>query len=146
MGAVMKSYYPKEGEVERKWYVVDLKGKVLGRSVSEIAKVLMGKNKPQYTPSVDTGDFVVAINADAVVLTGNKWENKLYYRHTGYFGGIKSTTAAKQRQKDSTRIVYHAVKGMLPKNKMGEKLIKKLKVYRGSEHENQAQQPVALAF
>jgi large subunit ribosomal protein L13 len=142
----MKSFYPKEGEVERKWYVVDLKGKVLGRTVSEIAKVLMGKNKPQYTPSVDTGDFVVALNSDHIVLTGNKWQDKLYYRHTGYFGGIKSTTAGKQRQKDSTRIVYHAVKGMLPKNKLAEKLIKKLKVDRGSEHENQAQQPVALEF
>lgn len=140
----MKSFYPKEGEVERKWYVVDLKGKVLGRTVSEIAKVLMGKNKPQYTPSVDTGDFVVALNSDHVVLTGRKWEDKIYHRHTGYFGGIKSTTAAEQRRKDSTKIVYHAVKGMLPKNKLAEKLIKKLKVYRGNEHENQAQQPVAI--
>lgn len=140
----MKSFYPKEGEVERKWYVVDLKGKVLGRTVSEIAKVLMGKNKPQYTPSVDTGDFVVALNSDHVVLTGRKWEDKIYHRHTGYFGGIKSTTATEQRRKDSTKIVYHAVKGMLPKNKLAEKLIKKLKVYRGNEHENQAQQPVAI--
>lgn len=140
----MKSYYPKEGDITKKWHLVDLKGKVLGRAVSEIANVLVGKNKPTYTPGVDIGDFVVAINSDEVVLTGNKWAKKVYYRHTGYFGGIKSTTAAKQREKDSTKIVYHAVKGMLPKNKRGNNLIKKLKVYAGSEHEHQAQQPTAL--
>ena len=140
----MKSYYPKEGEVPRKWYVVDLKGKVLGRAASEIACVLTGKNKPQYTPSVDVGDFVVAINANEVVLTGNQWENKNYYTHTGYFGGVKTITAKKLKQKDSTRIITHAVKGMLPKNKMGYKLIKKLKIYKDANHEHQAQQPVML--
>lgn len=140
----MKSYYPKQGQVAKKWLLVDLKGKVLGRAVSEIAKILTGKNKPQYTPGVDLGDFIVAINSDAIELTGNKWENKLYYKHTEYFGGIKSITAAKQRAKDSTKIVYSAVKGMLPKNKLGNNLIKNLKVYRGGEHEQQAQQPVAI--
>ena len=140
----MKSFYPKPGDITKKWHLVDLNGKILGRAASEIARVLMGKQKPQYTPSVDTGDFVVAINSDAVKLPGKKWTDKIYHRHTGYVGGIRSITAEKQRQKDSTKLLLIAVKGMLPKNKLGRKMIKKLKVYTGTEHKNAAQQPQPL--
>lgn len=140
----MKSYYPKENEIEKKWYIVDLKDKTLGRVTSEISKILMGKNKPIYHPAVDTGDYVIAINADQVKLTGRKESNKIYYKHTGYMGGIKSITADKQRQKDSTKLVQHSVKGMLPKNRMGRKLLKKLKIYSGDQHEHAAQQPQVL--
>ena len=140
----MKSFYPKPGDITKKWHLVDLNGKTLGRAASEIARVLMGKHKPQYPPSVDTGDFVVAINSDTVKLTGKKWTDKIYHRHTGYVGGIRSITAEKQRQKDSTKLLLIAVKGMLPKNKLGRKMIKKLKVYTGTEHKNAAQQPQPL--
>lgn len=140
----MKSYYPKPGEITKAWHLVDLNGKTLGRAATQIARVLMGKHKPEYTPSVDTGDFVVAINSDAVKLTGKKWTEKVYHRHTGYVGGIRSITAEKQRQKDSTQLIYIAVKGMLPKNTLGRQMIKKLKIYAGAEHKNQAQQPQPL--
>jgi large subunit ribosomal protein L13 len=140
----MKSYYPKAGDVTKKWYLVDLDGMVLGRAVAEICKVLTGKNKPTYTPSVDTGDFIVAINADKVKLTGNKWSDKMYYKYTGYVGGLKSISAEKQREKDSTKIIEHAVKGMLPKNKLARQMMKKLKVFPGAEHTHEAQKPEAL--
>lgn len=140
----MGTYHPKPSEIEKKWYIVDLEGKTLGRATTEIARVLMGKNKPTYSPAVDTGDFVIAVNADKVKLTGNKLQQKMYYSYSGYIGGLKSINAEDLLQKDSTRVVEHAVKGMLPKNKMGRKLLKKLKIYRTSEHDHEAQKPEAL--
>ncbi len=124
--------------------MVDAQSKVLGRMASEIAQVLRGKNKPIFTPHVDTGDFVIVINADKVRFTGKKLKDKVYYHHSGYIGGIKSITAEKLMQKDPTEVVHKAVKGMLPKNRLGRKLIKKLKVYAGGEHPHQAQHPEIL--
>lgn len=138
------TYMAKPMEVERKWYVVDAKGKTLGRLASEVAKILRGKHKPQYTPHVDTGDFVVVINAAQVELTGKKWSKKMYYRHSGYPGGLKVTPAAEMRARHPERLIELAVKGMLPKNSLGRQQLKKLKVYAGSEHPHQAQQPVQL--
>lgn len=140
----MRTYHPKPEDLEKKWYVVDLAGKTLGRATTEIARVLMGKNKPQYSPAVDMGDYIVAINADQIKLTGNKLQQKMYYSYSGYIGGLKSINAEDLLAKDSTRIIQHAVKGMLPKNKLGRKMIKKLKVYKNDEHEHQAQKPEAL--
>lgn len=142
----MKTYSAKNGEIERKWWVVDAKGKTLGRMATEIANVLRGKNKPVFTPHVDTGDFVIVINSDQVEMSGSKWQDKKYYRHSRYFGGIKSLTAEQQRQKDSTFIITEAVKGMLPKNKLSRELIKKLKVYTGGEHPHGIQKPEALTL
>lgn len=142
----MKTYNAKAGEIERKWWIVDAKGKTLGRMSTEIANVLRGKNKPQFTHHVDTGDFVVVINSDQVELTGSKWQDKTYYRHSRYFGGIKSLSAEQQRDKDSTFIITEAVSGMLPKNKLSRDLIKKLKVYTGSEHPHAVQKPEALSL
>lgn len=135
------TYMAKPGEVERKWYLVDAEGKTLGRLASEVASLLRGKHKPEFTPHVDTGDFVVVINADKVVLTGKKWQQKNYYRYSGYMGGLKVTPAHVMRQKRPERIVELAVYGMLPKNKLGNKLRTKLKVYAGSEHPHAAQKP-----
>jgi large subunit ribosomal protein L13 len=132
----------KPHEVERKWYVVDAKGKTLGRLASEVAMLLRGKHKPQFTPHVDTGDFVIVINAAQVELTGKKLEKKIYYRHSGYPGGLKAITAGDLRAKNPQRMIELAVKGMLPKNSLGRQQFKKLKVYAGSEHPHQAQQPV----
>jgi len=140
----MKTFMAKSSEVDRNWYLIDAKGKVLGRLAAEIANILSGKNKPIYTPHVDTGDFVVVINADEVKLTGNKWAAKMYYHHTGYPGGIKSISAAALRDKKPEELLCHAVKGMLPKNRLGRKLFKKLKVYAGAEHPHAAQQPKAI--
>ena len=140
----MKCYYPKESEIVKKWYIVDLKGKTLGRAMTKIAEVLMGKHKPQYHPAADTGDFVIVINADQVNMTGRKKEQKIYYSHTGYMGGVKEITADKLLQKDSRKLIQHAVKGMLPKNKLGYKLIKKLKVYKDEQHDHAAQKPEVL--
>lgn len=140
----MKTYHPKQSEVKKNWYIVDLKGKTLGRVATEIARVLVGKNKPTYSPAADTGDFVVAINSDHIHLTGRKMTDKVYYRHTGHVGGIRSATAKEVIEKDSTRVIYSAVKGMLPKNKLGRHQLKKLKVYRNNEHEHSAQQPQVL--
>lgn len=142
----MRTYSAKNGEIERKWWVVDAKGQVLGRIATEIAKVLRGKTKPTFTPHADTGDFVVVINSDLVELSGNKWDDKTYYRHSRYFGGIKSLSAQEQRSKDSTFIITEAVKGMLPKNKLSRDLIGKLKVYTGAEHPHAIQKPSALSF
>ena len=130
--------------VERRWHVVDLAGQTLGRAASRIALVLRGKNKPQYTPNADVGDFVVAINADHIVLTGNKLANKNYYRHTGFMGGLKQLTAAEMIEKDSRRVIEVAVKGMLPRGPLGRRQLKKLKIYAGPEHPHQAQNPQPL--
>lgn len=135
------TYLAKPLEVERKWYVVDAQGKTLGRLASEVATLLRGKHKPVYTPHVDTGDFVVVINSSQIELTGNKLAKKMYYRHSGHPGGLKSTTAEKLRATRPERMIELAVKGMLPKGSLGRQQLKKLKVYAGSEHPHQAQQP-----
>jgi large subunit ribosomal protein L13 len=142
----MKSYTARAGEVERLWYVVDAQGKVLGRLASRIAMVLRGKNKPTFTPHMDTGDFVVVVNAAQVQLTGRKLDNKMYYRHSGFTGGLKSVSARGLLQKKPTDLLRHAVRGMLPKNSLGRQLLKKLKIYPGGEHPHQAQEPVALTW
>ncbi len=130
--------------VERKWYVVDAAGVPLGRLASCVASVLRGKNKPTYTPNVDTGDFVIIINTDKTVLTGKKLENKFYRYHTGYIGGLKEISYKKMMAEKSDLAVYEAVKGMLPKNSLGRQMLKKLKVYKGSEHNHAAQKPEEL--
>jgi len=132
-------------EVTRKWHLVDANGKVLGRLASRVAVLLRGKHKPIYTPNMDVGDFVVVVNADKVALTGNKWKEKLYIHHSGYPGGLKSMSAEKIKEKKPERLITMAVQGMLPKNKLGRKLLKKLKVYSGEAHPHQAQQPEAFA-
>ncbi|SMO79490.1 50S ribosomal protein L13 [Melghirimyces algeriensis] len=135
------TFMAKPNQVERKWYVVDATDLPLGRLATEVATLLRGKHKPEYTPHVDTGDFVVVINASKVHLTGKKPAKKVYYRHSGYPGGIKSITAGELREKNPQRMIELAVRGMLPKNILGRKQLKKLKVYAGSEHPHQAQQP-----
>lgn len=139
-----QTYSAKENEVERKWYVVDLEGEVLGRAATKIATILRGKNKPTFTPHIDTGDFVVVLNAAKVALTGKKWSDKVYYKHSGFIGGMKATTASQMRATHPERLVEFAVSGMLPKNKLGRKLIKKLKVFSGAEHTHQAQKPQVI--
>ena len=140
----MKTFVAKEAEIVRKWYVLDAEGKVLGRLASYIASRLRGKHKSIFTPHVDTGDFVVVINADKVKLTGAKWDRKMYYRHTGYVGGLKQISAKKLKEKKPEEIIRLAVKRMLPKNSLGRHQFKKLKVYGGSEHPHGAQQPEML--
>ncbi len=140
----MKTYVTKPTEVERKWYVVDAEGKTLGRLASQIAAVLRGKHKPTYSPSVDCGDYVIVLNADKIVVTGQRLDQKKYYRHSGYPGGLTSLTLREQLEKYPTRPVELAVKGMLPKNALGRQMIKKLKVYVGTEHPHAAQQPEKL--
>ncbi len=142
----MKTYMAKPAEVERKWYVVDATDMVLGRLASQVAMVLRGKNKPTFTPNVDTGDYVIIINADKVRLTGKKLEKKSYRYHTGYIGGLKEVQYKKLMAEKPEFVVYKAVKGMLPKNAIGRTMIKKLHVYAGNEHNHQAQQPVELKF
>jgi len=137
----MKTYIPKVEDIEKKWYLVDAEGKVLGRLASKIARILSGKNKPIYTPHLDVGDFVVVINAEKVRVTGGKEKKKIYYRHSGYPGGLKSWTYEELLKKDPSRIIRKAVQGMLPKNKLGRRMLKKLKVYPGPEHPHQAQKP-----
>jgi large subunit ribosomal protein L13 len=141
---VMKTYTPKITEIERRWYVVDAEGKVLGRLASEIAKILRGKHKPMYTPHLDTGDNVVVVNAEKVRLTGNKVETKTYFRHTGYMGGAKLIPFRRMLEQHPERIIELAVKGMLPKNNLGRLMRRKLRVYAGSEHPHEAQQPERL--
>jgi len=141
-----KTYYPKESELQRDWYVVDANDQTLGRLASRIAQVLIGKHKPTYTPGVDTGDFVVVINAKHITVTGNKMEDKMYYRHSGYPGGLKSLTLRQQLDRYPDRVIRQAVWGMLPHNKLGRKLLKKLKVYAGVEHPHEAQTPKTLEF
>ena len=140
----MKTYMAKAETVERKWYVVDAEGLTLGRLASRVAAVLRGKTKPNYTPNVDTGDFVIVINTDKVVVTGKKLENKYYRYHTGYIGGLKEIPYKKMMEEKSDLAVYEAVKGMLPKNSLGRAMIKKLRVYKGGEHNHAAQKPETL--
>jgi|SRR5690554_3846359 large subunit ribosomal protein L13 len=135
------TFMAKGHEVERKWLVVDAEGKTLGRLASEVAAILRGKHKPIYTPHVDTGDHVIVINAEKIELSGNKLQDKIYYRHTGYAGGLKQRTAGEMIEKFPTRTIELAVKGMLPKNSLGRKMFKKLHVYAGPEHPHAAQKP-----
>jgi large subunit ribosomal protein L13 len=140
----MKTYSAKPGEVSRDWFVVDAADKTLGRLASEIAHRLRGKHKPEYTPHVDTGDYIVVINAEKVRVTGAKARDKMYHRHTGYPGGLKSVSFEKMIDQSPERVIQIAVKGMLPRNPLGRAMFKKLKVYAGSEHPHSAQQPQAL--
>lgn len=140
----MKTYLAPVNEIEKKWYVVDAEEKILGRLATEIAFRLRGKHKPTFSPFIDNGDFIIVTNADKIQLTGNKWDGKKYYRHTGYMGGIKETTARELLEKHPTDLVTNAVKGMLPKNKIGRAQLKKLKVYAGADHPHKAQQPEEL--
>lgn len=135
------TYMAKPNEVERKWHVIDAAGQTLGRLASEAASLIRGKHKPQFTPHVDTGDFVIIVNADKIRLSGNKLQDKKYYRHSGYPGGLKVTTAGEMLEKNPARMVELAVHGMLPKNRLGERLKLKLKVYAGPDHPHQAQNP-----
>lgn len=141
----MKTLFAKKGEVERKWHVVDAKDAVLGRLATKIANYLTGKNKPVFTPNTDTGDFIVVINAEKVKLTGRKLDNKIYYRHSGYPGGLKAETARERLAKYPERIITDAVWGMIPKGRLGRAMIKKLKVYRGPQHPHEAQKPEILS-
>ena len=142
----MSTQVAKQSDIKRSWYVVDLEDKILGRAATEIARVLRGKHKAIFTPSVDTGDFVIVLNAGKVRLTGNKLADKIYHRHTGYPGGIRSISAEKLLEKTPEDLIKKAVRGMLPKNKLGRQMFKKLKVYAGSEHPHTAQQPRELAL
>ncbi len=140
----MKTFSAKPAEVKRDWFLIDADGKTLGRMATEIARRLRGKHKPEYTPHVDTGDYIVVINAEKVHVTGNKETDKIYYHHTGYIGNMKSISLDKLRQKAPERIIETAVKGMLPKNPLGRAMFKKLKVYAGTDHVHSAQQPQLL--
>ncbi len=137
----MKTYLAPVNEIEKKWYLVDAENKVLGRLATEIASRLRGKHKPTFSTFVDNGDFIVVTNAEKIKLTGNKLDDKKYYRHTGYIGGIKETSAKELLEKHPTDLIFKAVKGMLPKNKLGRAQLKKLKVYAGNDHPHAAQQP-----
>jgi large subunit ribosomal protein L13 len=137
----MKSYMARPREVERKWRLIDAEGQTLGRLATEIARFLRGKDKPQYTPHVDTGDFVVVVNAEKVVVTGKKTEQKVYYRHSGYPGGLKTTSYEEMLERKPTEILRRAVKGMMPKTRLGRQQLKKLKIYAGPEHPHEAQRP-----
>jgi large subunit ribosomal protein L13 len=141
----MKTYQATKEELDRKWYLVNAEGKVLGRLSTEVAKILKGKNKPTYTPHLDTGDFVIVVNAGKVTLTGKKLKDKIYYRHTGYPGGIKQLNAEKLLSKKPAEMIRMAVKGMLPKNSLGRQMIRKLKIYAGPNHPHEAQKPIPLA-
>jgi large subunit ribosomal protein L13 len=140
----MSTPVAKQADLQKDWYIVDLEDKVLGRIATEIAKVLRGKHKAIFTPSVDTGDFVIVLNAEKVRLTGNKLDQKIYYRHSGYTGGITATTAGKMLETKPEELIKKAVRGMLPKNKLGRQMFRKLKVYCGADHPHQAQQPKEL--
>lgn len=142
----MKTYVATPATIERKWLVVDASGKTLGRLATEVAKLLRGKHKPTYTPNVDTGDYVIVLNASEIKLTGNKLDQKMYRYHTGYAGGLKETTYRNLMNKNPEKAVELAVKGMLPKNTLGRQMFKKLKVYAGSEHEHAAQKPEVYTF
>lgn len=142
----MKTFMASPATIERKWYVVDAEGKTLGRLASEVARVLRGKNKPIFTPHMDTGDYVIIVNAEKVKVTGRKLDQKIYYRHTGYVGGLKGTTLKEMLAKHPERVIEHAVKGMLPKGPLGRQMYKKLFVYAGPEHKHAAQKPEVLTF
>lgn len=139
-----RTYSAKEKEIEKKWLIVDAKDKVLGRLASEVARRLRGKHKPVFTPHADTGDYIIVINAAKIRLTGDKLDKKMYYRYSGYMGGLKEISARKQLAKKPEELIKHAVKGMLPKNSLGRRQGKKLKVYAGPEHPHEAQQPEPL--
>lgn len=139
-----RTYHAKPGEVERRWYLVDARGKVLGRLASRVATLLRGKGRPQFTPHGDTGDFVIVVNAEKVHLTGKKLTQKVYYRYSGYPGGIKAVSAGVLLKRHPERLIQHAVRGMLPKGKLGDALYRKLKVYAGERHPHQAQRPVPV--
>jgi len=141
---INNTFSAKAEDIERKWYIVDAENKVLGRLAVEVAKVLRGKNKPEFTPHVDTGDFVVITNAHKIDLTGQKFDQKYYLRYTGYIGGQKKTTVKEMLTKHPERIIEHAIKGMIPKNKLGRQVIKKLKIYASDEHPHEAQKPIKL--
>jgi len=140
----LKTFVPKTADINRKWYVVDAEGLVLGRLASQVANILRGKNKPIYTPNVDTGDYVIIVNADKVVLTGKKLDQKIYYHHSGYAGGLKETKYRKLMAEKPELAVRHAVVGMLPKGPLGRQMAKKLKIFAGPEHDHAAQQPEVL--
>ena len=140
----MKTFSAKSADIKRDWFIVDATGKVLGRVAAEVARRLRGKHKPEFTPHVDTGDYIVVVNAEKLRVTGNKTKDKLYHRHTGYPGGIYSTSFEKMQQKHPDRVLRLAVKGMLPKGPLGYAMIKKMKVYAGGEHPHSAQQPKPL--
>ena len=140
----MKTYVTKPADVERAWYVVDAEGQTLGRLASSVATILRGKHKPIYNPAVDCGDFVIVLNADKIAVTGRRLEQKKYYRHSLYIGGLKEISLRDQLQQHPERVIQSAVRGMLPKNALGRKMFKKLKVYAGAEHPHQAQQPQPL--
>ncbi len=140
----MKTFSAKADEIQREWFVIDAENVILGRMAAEIARRLRGKHKPEYTPHVDTGDYIVVINAEKLAVTGNKMKDKIYYKHTGYVGNMKSITLEKQLQKRPEAVIERAVKGMLPKNSLGRTMYRKLKVYAGPEHPHEAQQPTNL--
>ena len=140
----MKTYSAKPGEITREWYLVDAEGKTLGRLATQIADTLRGKRKPQFTPHVDTGDFVIVVNAEKIQVTGNKLDQKRYYRHSGYPGGLRSRTLREQLERRPTEVLRVAVKGMLPKNRLARQQITKLKIYAGPEHPHEAQNPKPL--
>ncbi len=142
----MKTFVPKLKDITQDWHLVDAEGLVLGRLASRIASILMGKEKPTYTDFLDCGDFVIVVNAEKVRLTGTKLSDKIYYRHSGYPGGLKQMTAAEVLEKHPDRVIRSAVKGMLPRNKLGRKMLSKLKVYAGGNHPHQAQQPGILSL
>jgi len=142
----MSTFMAKPAEVERKWYVVDADGVTLGRLAAEVASILKGKKKPIYTPHVDTGDYVIVVNADKVKVTGKKLDQKVYFSHSEYVGGVKEITLREQLRKHPERVVEHAVKGMLPKGALGKQMYMKLRVYAGPEHEHAAQKPEVLKF
>ena len=141
----MKSYIPKKDEINRNWCLIDAEGKILGRLASDVAQRLRGKNNPGFVPYADTGDFVVVVNVEKIILTGKKMDQKIYYHHSGFIGGLKSITAKKLKEKRPEELLRQAVKGMLPKNSLGRKLNKKLKVYVGAAHPHEAQQPVLVS-
>ena len=142
----MKTFSAKADEIKREWFVIDAENVILGRMATEIAKRLRGKHKPEYTPHVDTGDYIVVINAAKLAVTGNKLKNKMYYKHTGYIGNLKSISLEKQLQKKPEVVIETAVKGMLPKNSLGRTMYRKLKVYAGAEHPHEAQQPKEISL
>ena len=142
----MKSFMASPSTIERKWYVVDATGHTLGRLASEIASILRGKNKPTYTPHIDTGDYVIVVNADKIQVTGKKLDQKVYYNHSDYVGGMKETTLREKMAKKPEDVIYLAVKGMLPKGPLGREMITKLHVYAGAEHGHEAQKPEVLTF
>jgi large subunit ribosomal protein L13 len=141
---VEKTYVTKKEDVQREWYVVDATGQTLGRLAAQVARMLRGKHKPTYSPSIDTGDYVIVVNAEKIHVTGRKLDQKIYYRYTGYPGGLREVTLRNLLQKHPTRVIEHAVRGMLPKNRLGRRMFKKLKVYAGPEHPHEAQQPESL--